>query len=136
MAMTDFDTILETFSLMDDWEDRYAYLIDMGRTLPDFPDQYRDDEHLVPGCTSRVWIQLDWDNEGRLQIQADSDAHIVRGLVAVLCSLLSGKTREELTQINVEEAFSQLGLDQYLSPSRRNGFFSMVSLVQKFCQQR
>ena len=136
MAMTDFDTILETFSLMDDWEDRYAYLIDMGRTLPDFPDQYRDDEHLVPGCTSRVWIQLDWDNEGRLQIQADSDAHIVRGLVAVLCSLLSGKTREELTQINVEEAFSQLGLDQHLSPSRRNGFFSMVSLVQKFCQQR
>ena len=132
MTITPFDQILETFDLMDDWEERYVYLIDMGRNLPDFPEEYRDDAHLVPGCTSRVWLVLGWDADNKLSIQADSDAHIVRGLVAVLLSLYAGKTAAELAEIDVEAAFAKLGLDQHLSPSRRNGFFSMVGQVQSF----
>jgi len=124
--------LVDNFSLMDDWEDRYKYLIDLGDTLPDMPDVFKTDASKVRGCMSQVWMVLGWDGDKRLTMLADSDAQIVRGLIAVLCTVFAGKTVDEIRQIDVEAVFAKLGLDQHLSPNRRNGFFSMVERVKAF----
>lgn len=129
-----FSVIKETFELMDDWEDRYAFLIDLGRNLPKYPDNLRDDAHQVKGCTSRVWMDLSKNADGQLEIVADSDAHIVRGLIAVLLSLYHNKDSAQIAQIDVADEFAALGLDTHLSPNRRNGFFAMVQRVHNFSQ--
>lgn len=123
--------IEETFSLLDDWEDRYAYLIDLGRKLPEFPETYKNECNLVKGCTSQVWMVLKVDN-GVLTIQADSDAHIVRGLIALVLANYNEQKVEDITSIDMEQFFSDLGLSDHLSPNRRNGFFAMVEKVKSF----
>lgn len=124
--------IVDNFSLFGDWEDRYRYLIDLGSRLPPMPESLKTENTRVRGCMSQVWMVLGWDSQGRLSMLADSDAQIVRGLVAVLCSIFQEKTAEEIKEIDVEEIFKKLGLDQHLSPNRRNGFFSMVERVRSF----
>lgn len=127
--------LVDNFSLMDDWEDRYKYLIDLGDTLPEMPDALKTDASKVRGCMSQVWMVLGWDNEKRLTMLADSDAQIVRGLIAVLRAVFIGKTAADIAQTDIEAEFARLGLDQHLSPNRRNGFFSMVERVKSFsCQ--
>lgn len=127
--------LVDNFSLMDDWEDRYKYLIDLGDTLPEMPDALKTDASKVRGCMSQVWMVLGWDNEKRLTMLADSDAQIVRGLIAVLRAVFIGKTAADIAQTDIEAEFTRLGLDQHLSPNRRNGFFSMVERVKGFsCQ--
>jgi cysteine desulfuration protein SufE len=124
--------LVDNFSLMEDWEDRYKYLIDLGATLPAMPEVLKTDASKVRGCMSQVWMVPGWDAQGRLTLLADSDAQIVRGLIAVLCAVFVGKTAEEIRQTDVAAEFSRLGLDQHLSPNRRNGFFSMVERVKAF----
>ncbi len=126
------DEIVDNFSLFDDWEERYRYLIDLGRELPFMDESLKTEETRVRGCLSQVWMVLGWSADGRLKMIADSDAQIVRGLIAVLQAIFSGRTREEITAVNVEDIFGRLGLDQHLSPNRRNGFFSMVERVRAF----
>lgn len=127
--------LVDNFSLMDDWEDRYKYLIDLGNSLPEMPEVLKTDSSKVRGCMSQVWMVLGWDDGKGLTMLADSDAQIVRGLIAVLGTVFIGKTAEEITQIDIEAEFARLGLDQHLSPNRRNGFFSMVERVKAFnCQ--
>ena len=121
--------IKETFDLLDDWEDRYAYLIDLGRKLPEFPDIYRNDINLVKGCTSQVWMVLKTDN-CMLDIQADSDAHIVRGLIALVIVTYNEQAVSDVANIDMEQIFTDLGLSDHLSPNRRNGFFAMVEKVK------
>jgi len=128
-AMQSLDQITETFSLFDDWEDRYRYLIDLGKTLPEFPETARIEANLVRGCTSRVWM-IPQIQDGMFRFAADSDAHIVRGLIAVLMAIYDGKNISELKSIEVEKIFNELGLEQNLSPNRRNGFFSMVEKIR------
>ena len=123
--------IQETFALLQEWEDRYAYLIDVGRKLPEFPENYKNDCNLVKGCTSRVWMVLR-EKDGCIHIQADSDAHIVRGLIALVISVYDGKPISELTHIDMNKIFSDLGLSEHLSPNRRNGFFAMVEKIKSF----
>jgi len=123
------DQIKETFALLDDWEDRYAYLIDLGRHLPDFPDDYKNECNLVKGCTSQVWMVLKMD-DGVLNIKADSDAHIVRGLIAIVIATYNGQLVADVNAIDMESIFSELGLSDHLSPNRRNGFFAMVERVK------
>lgn len=123
------DDMIENFALFDDWEERYRYLIDLGRDLPHMEDTLKTDEHIVRGCTSRVWL-IPQDNNGTLTFQADSDAHIVRGLIALLMSAYQGKTYAEIRAVNINDFFESLGLDQHLSANRRSGFFAMVERIQ------
>ncbi len=129
--MPPLEEIQETFALLDDWEDRYAYLIDLGRKLPDFPENYKNECNLVKGCTSQVWMVLK-EEEGHLSIQADSDAHIVRGLIALVIATYNNQPVSELTEINMESIFEDLGLSEHLSPNRRNGFFAMVGKIHSY----
>lgn len=120
--------LIENFSYLSDWEDKYRYLIELGEKLPALPDNEKTAENKVDGCMSQVWISHTSEN-GRHYFLLDSDAHIVRGLEAVLFILINGKTAEEIKEINIEETFNQLGLAEHLSPTRRNGFASMVNRI-------
>lgn len=128
--MTDLQTIEDTFNLLDDWEDRYAYLIDLGRDLPPFPEEEKTDINLVQGCTSRVWMILS-EEHNALKIRADSDAHIVRGLIALVIATYDGKKITEIADIDMHAIFERLGLSEHLSPNRRNGFFAMVEKIKQ-----
>lgn len=120
------EALIEDFALFDDWEGRYGYLIDLGKRLPPMDDALKTEENKVRGCMSQVWF-VRRDESGRLLWEGDSDAAIVRGLIAVLQVLLSGKTLEEARAVDVAGVFDRLGLQQHLSMNRRNGFFAMVS---------
>ncbi|MCE7886293.1 MAG: SufE family protein [Alphaproteobacteria bacterium PRO2] len=127
------DEMVENFSLFSDWEERYRYLIDLGRTLPEMDNTLKTDENLVQGCTSRVWMVAE-TRDGKFHFTADSDAHIVRGLIALLAVAYQDKPVAELTGIDVEGAFKKIGLDQNLSPNRRNGFFAMVERIKALAE--
>lgn len=123
------------FELLDDWEDRYRYIIELGRTLEPLPDALRTEATKVRGCTSQVWLasrtQPAQNGSGPvLTFQGDSDAHIVRGLVAILFSLYNGKTAREILAIEPETVFAALGLKEHLSPQRSNGLASMVERIR------
>jgi cysteine desulfuration protein SufE len=124
--------LVDNFALFEDWEDRYRYLIDLGATLPPMTDILKTDAAKVRGCMSQVWMVPGWDENGKLTLLADSDAQIVKGLIAVLRIIFTGKTREEIQSLDVEGIFKSLGLDQHISPNRRNGFFAMVEAVKAF----
>ncbi len=124
----DLDELVENFALFDDWEERYRYLIDLGRTLPAMDEAMKTEENLVRGCTSRVWMQS-YVKDGTFHFIADSEAHIVRGLVALLVGAYNEKSLDDIAEIDVEAAFKEIGLDQHLSPNRRSGFFAMVEKV-------
>ncbi|MEZ0260034.1 MAG: SufE family protein [Alphaproteobacteria bacterium] len=129
------NAIAEDFAALDDWEDRYKYLIDLGNSLPPMDDSLKTEASKVKGCMSQVWMLLSWDG-GKLTLLADSDAQIVRGLIAVLRALFVGKTVAEIENIDVEKTFRDLGLEGHISPNRRNGFFSMVEVVRAFTSRR
>jgi len=124
----------ENFSFLDDWEERYAYIIDLGKGLAPMDDALKTDASRVRGCTSQVWIvsreRKGEGGEARLDFLADSDAHIVRGLIRILLMVYSGRTKAEIAAFDAEGFLRGLGLDQYLSPSRRNGLFSMVERIR------
>lgn len=129
--MENLQDLQENFELFDDWEERYRYLIDLGRKLPKMDDALKNDETLVRGCTSQVWL-VPKIKDGVLYFQADSDAHIVRGLVALLVAAYQGQKLEDIPKIDIEQTFRDIGLDQHLSPNRRSGFFSMVERIKSF----
>jgi cysteine desulfuration protein SufE len=128
------DTIRADFALLDEWEDRYRYLIELGRSLPPFPETLRTDANKVRGCVSQVWLASGVKPNGSagpvLEFQGDSDAHIVRGLVAVLLTLVNGKSPAEVLAADAKALFAELGLAQHLTPQRSNGFFSMVERIR------
>jgi len=124
-----------SFSLFGDWRDRYGFIIDLGRKLPPMDDALKTEETRVRGCQSQVWIVAELDEAtGAMSFVADSDAHIVRGLTALLLILYSGKTPEEILAVDARGTFSELGLDQHLSPSRANGVYSMVGRIRDFAR--
>lgn len=126
--------LVEDFALFDDWEERYRYLIDIGRNLPEMDEALKTDQTLVQGCTSRVWMHSGV-TDGVFHFVADSDAHIVRGLIGLLMRVYQDKPVSEIASIDIEAAFKEIGLDQHLSPNRRNGFFSMVERIQALATQ-
>ncbi len=129
----EMEALKEEFALFDDWEDRYAYLIDMGKRLPSLEEAEKTDTNKVNGCTSQVWFVAENVEEDLdlLRFRADSDAYIVKGLIALLLRIYSNKTREEITAIDIEPFFKELGLQQHLSPNRSNGFFAMVERIRE-----
>ena len=128
--MTRFDDIAADFEFLDDWDDRYKYIIDLGRTLAAFPDEYRDDHHKVRGCASQVWLHAVEDGRS-IRLLGDSDAHIVKGLVALLIALYSGKTRQEIIDTDPVAALASFDLDAHLTPQRSNGLHSMVNRIRE-----
>jgi len=123
------ETIIETMTQLDGWEDRYAYVIDLGRQLKPYPPAFQDDAHLVPGCTSRVWMHHQWI-EGKLALSLDSDAHIVKGLLAVLAAVYDRRDAASILTYDIEDLFRTLGLEGQLSPNRRNGFFAVAAKIK------
>jgi len=128
------DKIIEEFSLFEDWEDKYSYIIDLGKKLSPLEDKHKTDHNMVVGCSSQVWLISHKDNDNKYIFLADSDAYIVKGLIAILLRIFSGKTAEEIQNINIEDFFLSLGLKQHLSPNRSNGFFAMVNKIKKLTQ--
>lgn len=135
---TTLDEILETFDFLDDWEDRYKYLIDIGRSLPSLPDTEKNDINKVRGCVSQVWLVTEFsknsDGEPVISYRGDSDALIVQGLVAIVLALYSGKTAQEILDIDVDGLFGKLGLQEHLTPQRSNGLKSMVGRIRADAQ--
>ena len=133
-ALPDIDEITENFALLDDWDDRYRYVIELGRALPPLPDAARTDVNKVQGCASQVWLQTTVrpDGEGGpvLSFLGDSDAHIVKGLIAILFALYSGKHAKEILALDALGLFDQLALREHLTPQRSNGFRSMVERIR------
>ena len=127
------EDVVENFEMLDDWEDRYAYLIEIGRSLPPLPDTLKTDENLVPGCMSRAWLVTDTNN-GLFHLQADSEAMIVRGLITILVLACNGQPPKTVATYGFENLFEHLGLNAHLSAGRRNGFLSMVSKIRKAAQ--
>jgi len=129
------DEIIENFELMEEWDDRYRYLIELGRLLPPLPAAARNDANKVQGCASQVWLATAIRPNGAsgplLTFQGDSDAHIVRGLIAVLFALYSGKGAREILSTDAIALFEKLGLRDHLTPQRSNGFRSMVERIRR-----
>lgn len=128
-TMADFSEIRDNFEFMSDWEDRYRYVIELGRTLAPLSDAERNERSKVLGCASQVWLVRD-DGESRLQFRGDSDAHIVRGLVAIVLALFNGKSPQEALAIDTVGTLSELGLDEHLSPQRSNGLRAMIERIR------
>jgi cysteine desulfuration protein SufE len=133
--MSSIDEIIENFELMEEWDDRYRYLIELGRTLPPLPDAARNDTNKVQGCASQVWLATSIKPNGAtgplLTFEGDSDAHIVRGLIAVLFALFSGKGAKDILSTDAVKLFEKLGLREHLTPQRSNGFRSMVERIRR-----
>lgn len=129
------EALVDEFDFLGDWEERYRYLIDMGRALPPLSEEGRNDANKVQGCVSQVWLVMSRDAQGRLVILGDSDAHIVKGLVALLIRLYSGRTGPEAATIDAREVLARIGLGEHLSPQRSNGLASMVARIRAFAAQ-
>ena len=128
------DEIVDNFTLLDEWDDRYRYLIELGRALPPLPEADHVEANKVQGCASQVWMTTQVDRDGAagptLTFLGDSDAHIVRGLVAILLALYSGKPAREILALDAVALFEKLGLREHLTPQRSNGFRSMVDRIK------
>jgi cysteine desulfuration protein SufE len=128
---TALDEMAAEFELLGDWEERYRHVIDLGRTLAPLSETERSDANKVRGCASQVWLVTEPGANGKLTFRGDSDAHIVRGLIALLLRLYSGRTREEIAKFDARAAFDRLGLASALSTQRSNGLFAMVERIRK-----
>jgi cysteine desulfuration protein SufE len=132
--MTSLDEIIDTFDLLDDWEDRYRYVIELGKTLEPLPEAAHNEHNKVRGCASQVWVETTvapGPDGPVLTFRGDSDAYIVRGLVALILSLYSGKTAADILRTDALGLFRQLGLAEHLTPQRSNGVRSMVERINR-----
>jgi len=125
--------IMDDFSFLDDWEDRYRYVIELGKELPDLADEKKTAENKVQGCASQVWLvsHSDGGPDPVLTFEGDSDAHIVRGLVAIVLATYSGKRASEIATLDAIEVFGKIGLVEHLSSQRANGLRSMVNRIRE-----
>ena len=124
------DELLDTFEFFDDWEDKYRFIIDLGKELSGLPDTDKTDDHLIRGCQSQVWLTYESTDE-QLRFNMDSDAHIVRGLIAVVLIAIQNRSAADIQRLDIEEIFSQLDLLAHLSVTRGNGLRAMVSRVKE-----
>lgn len=135
--MTEFselslDEVLSNFELFDEWEDKYVYLMELGKKLPPLASEEKSETNRIHGCQAEVWVKTDFDENSppRLYLSGDSNSAIVKGLVAVVILIFSGLTANEVAATNEKPVFTRLGLDQYLSPTRKVGLASMVKTIK------
>lgn len=130
----ELEDLAAEFDLLDDWEERYRYVIDLGRELAPLTDAERSDRNKVRGCASQVWLVTEPQADGALKFRGDSDAHIVRGLIAILLRLFSGRTAREILAFDPKAAFAKLGLAGALSAQRSNGLAAMATRIRQDAQ--
>jgi cysteine desulfuration protein SufE len=131
--MTDIGEIRDNFALLEEWDDRYRYVIELGRTLEPMPEAEHSAENKVQGCASQVWLSKTLDRGGKepvLKYLGDSDAHIVRGLIAILLTLYSGRTPQEILSTDATSVFDEFGFRDHLTPQRSNGLRAMVDRIR------
>lgn len=127
---TEIEDLVEEFDLLDDWEQRYRYLIDLGKALPALPDHERTEANRVQGCVSQVWLVVEPGTDNSVIYRADSDAHIVRGLAALLVRIYSGRSRSDILAVDAREVLGRIGLSEHLSPQRSNGLAAMIGRIR------
>ena len=125
------EDLIENFSFLDGWEEKYKYIIELGEHLEPLDEAFRTEEWKVRGCQSQVWLEP-IVKDSKISFKGDSDAFIVKGLIAIVLMIYSNKSAQEIKNIAVEEIFAKLGLQEHLSPSRRNGLFSMVEKIKYY----
>ena len=125
------DEIIAEMSELDDWMDRYAYIIDLGNSLPPIAEEYKTPQNLIEGCQSRVWLHADMNGDGRVEFTADSDAIIVKGIISMLIEVLSGHAPEEILDADLY-FIDRIGLSEHLSPTRSNGLLAMVKQIKMY----
>jgi cysteine desulfuration protein SufE len=127
------EELTETFEMLGDWEERYRYLIELGRKLPPLPEEAHNEANKVRGCMSQVWLQSETvpGPPTRLRFLGDSDAHIVKGLIALLFAVVSDRTPQQILDTDVGAVFTRLGLENHITMNRRNGFYSMVERIKQ-----
>lgn len=135
--MASIDTIRDDFAVLDEWEDRYRYIIELGQDLPPFVDAARTDANKISGCVSQVWLDTRRGPgaDPVIEFAGDSDAHIVRGLVAIMLALFSGHRASEILAVDAEAALRGLGLDEHLTPQRANGLRSMIRRIRREAEE-
>jgi cysteine desulfuration protein SufE len=122
--------IIEEFSIFDDWEERYQYMIDLGKTLPLIDEQFKTDEHSIKGCQSKVWVHAEMKN-GKIMFTADSDAIITKGIIAILIRVFSNQSPKDIIEANTD-FIDKIGLKEHLSPTRANGLVSMIKQLKMY----
>lgn len=128
------EKIIDDFELLDSWDDRYRYVIELGRKLPELPAEDHSDANKVQGCASQVWLTSARQNDNTIEFQGNSDAHIVKGLIAILFALYSGESAKNILETDANAVFNKLGLGEHLTPQRSNGFRSMVERMKRDAQ--
>lgn len=126
----DLDELKATFAFLDDWEDKYRLIIDLGKEIPELAPQHKVEENLVRGCQSQVWLVVRRDQDGCLEFDMDSDAHIVRGLIAIVLTALNKKTPQAILATNMDALFAELELLEHLSATRGNGLMAMLDRIR------
>lgn len=132
MSMGKLDDIVDIFELLDDWDQRYQYLTELGEQLPPMPEELKTENNKVKGCMSQVWISAyrDPDDPKRTRFHGDCDTSIIKGVLALLIQLIGGGTQKEIEALDVDELFSRLSLDEHLSPNRHLGVYAIVELMK------
>lgn len=125
------DEIIDEFSEIEDWLDRYAYIIELGNQLPPLDEKYKQPQYLIEGCQSRVWINAELTDEGRIHFEADSDAMIVKGIIALLVRVLDNQTPADILSADLY-FIDRIGLSEHLSPTRSNGLLAMVKQMKVY----
>lgn len=135
-STTTIEDVIDAFEFLDDWEERYGYIIDLGKSLPEFPDSQRVEEKYVHGCQSQVWLIHHYDAESnKLYLMIDSDAIIVKGLAAIVLATLNAKTPQDILSMDVEASFEKIDLMRHISPSRGNGLRAMLELIKQAAEK-
>jgi cysteine desulfuration protein SufE len=123
------DEVIAEFSELDDWMDRYAYIIDLGNALPPLDEKHKTPQNLIEGCQSRVWVNAELSADGKVQFEADSDAIIVKGIISLLIKVLNNQTPQDILDADLH-FIDQIGLSEHLSPTRSNGLLAMVKQMK------
>ena len=129
----DTNELIENFEFLENWEDKYRYIIELGEKLPPLPEKYHTDEWKIQGCQSQVWLLPKKENNV-ICFTGDSDAMIVKGLIAIVLMIYNNKSPSEIKAVAVEDIFAKLGLSEHLSPSRRNGLLSMTNKIKHYAE--
>lgn len=126
------EELIDNFEFLDGWEDKYRYIIELGEKLPVLDVEFHTEEWKVKGCQSQVWLVPSKNSDGSISFSGDSDAMIVKGLIAIVLAIYNNKTAEDIKNTDIENIFSLLGLQEHLSPSRRNGLESMILKIKHY----
>ncbi len=126
------DELIENFEFLDSWEDKYRYIIELGEKLPLLEEKFKTDEWKVRGCQSQVWLVPSKQEDGTLSFSGDSDAMIVKGLIAIVLMVYNNVSAKQIKEIKIDDIFARLGLREHLSPSRRNGLEAMIEKIRHY----